>query len=240
MKKVIGYSILSAILLAVWYLYASSGDDIQSKKVLIENLTNAGDREGKVSDLKAEVQMLEGQKTFNGILLAFLSAGVVGIAFVFEILPLLAHKMTHAVYDSAEMVERDIMRDARSLFAQGEYEAAVGAFRKAAEADPDNRFPWVEMAKIQKDNLHDPAAAIATIQEALEKKEWQFDDAAFFLFRLVELYDESIGDRATATGILHQVVELFPETRHSANALHKLREWEHQAAAAANTEDGPA
>jgi tetratricopeptide (TPR) repeat protein len=137
------------------------------------------------------------------------------------------------VYDSAEMVERDVMHDARSLLAQGEYAGAIEAFKQAAAADPLNRLPWVEIAKIYKDNLNDPASAIQTIRYALESQEWEINDAAYFLFRLAELYDEVEGNRASAVAIMEQVVEQFPGTRHSANANHKLHEWSNQAAAAA-------
>jgi hypothetical protein len=83
----------------------------------------------------------------------------------------------------------------------------------------------VEIAKIYKDNLEDPEAAIQTIRYALESQEWEINDAAYFLFRLAELYDEVVGDRATSIAILQQVVEQFPRTRHSANANAKLHEW---------------
>ena len=232
MKKLIGYGILAALLGLVWYWYAKTGEDTKAMATQIEELVGMGDPDGLVPKLRGDMQAMEGQRTMIGIIMAFLSAGVCGIVFVLDILPRIAHKATHAIYDSAEMVERDVMHDARALFAQGEYEKAIDAFRKAAAAEPSNRFPWVEIAKIQKDNLHDPAAAVATISEAVQSQEWEVEDAAFFLFRLVELYDEAMQDRANATVILNQIVELFPETRHSANALHKLRDWEQQAAAA--------
>ena len=88
----------------------------------------------------------------------------------------------------------------------------------------ENRFPWVEIAKIQHDNLEDPDAAIATLRDALESHEWKVNDAAFFMFRLAELYEEDKAELTQSIGILHQVVSLFPETRHSANATHRLRE----------------
>ena len=137
---------------------------------------------------------------------------------VVYLLPFFAQRITHAVYDSAEMIERDVMHDARALVAQGEYHAAIEAFKEAAKAEPLNRLPWVEIAKIYKDNLEDPESAIQTIRYALESQEWEINDAAYFLFRLAELYDEVQGDRATAIAILRQVVEQFPRTRHSANA----------------------
>jgi TolA-binding protein len=45
------------------------------------------------------------------------------------------------------------------------------------------------------------------------------------MFRLAEIYDANLEDRMSAASILQQVIEQFPESRHSANARHKLREW---------------
>jgi len=221
------YVLLAALVGGGWMLYSSSGRELAEIEEKIEVLENSEDGEGEeeLPKLESEKQSIEGQKTFNGILLAFLSAGLLGILFVFQVLPAIAHRFTHAVYDSAEMVEEDPMHDARSLVAQGDYEGAITAFRAAAAADPMNRLPWVEIAKIQKDNLEQPLAAITTIRYALETQEWQVNDAAYFLFRLAELYDEHMSDRASAAAILQQVIDQFPETRHSANARHKLHDW---------------
>lgn len=205
---------------------------MQALQVQIDELDSQGDPEEKISGLESELQGLEGQKTFNGILLTFLSAGFVGIFFVVYLLPFFANRITHAVYDSAEMVEKDAMHDARSKVAQGDYEGAIAAYKLAAEADPLNRLPWVEIAKIYKDHLEDPDAAVQTIRHALESQEWEINDAAYFLFRLAELYDELKGDRASAIAIMNQVVEQFPGTRHSANASHKLHEWQQEEEAA--------
>ena len=232
MMKWVMYLVLAALVGGAWMMYSNTGGEMTVKQELIEKLREAGDPDEKVAGLEGEVQALEGQKTFNGILLAFLSAGLIGIFFVLQVLPALAHRVTHAVYDSAEMLERDVMHDARSLLAQGDYEGAIVAFKEAAAADPLNRLPWVEIAKIYKDNLGDPGSAIQTIRHALESQEWEINDAAYFLFRLAELYDEVEGNRASAVAIMEQVVEQFPGTRHSANASHKLHEWSNQAAAA--------
>jgi hypothetical protein len=83
----------------------------------------------------------------------------------------------------------------------------------------------VEIAKIYKERLGDPASAVETIRYALESQEWEVNDAAYLLFRLAELYDEVEGNRASAVAIMQQVVREFPGTRHSANANHKLHEW---------------
>lgn len=239
MKKWLAYGVLILCIGTVWWWYLETNNELAELETRIESVKEAGDPEELVPELQSRLKGKEGTKIFHGILLSFLSAGLVGIAFVLDILPMLAHKATHAIYDSGEMVERDVMHDARSLLAQGEYGLAVEAFREAAAAEPDNRFPWVEMAKIQRENLHDAPAAVATLRAALEAHEWPVDDAAFFMFRLVELYDEALADRPAGIGILEQIIEIFPETRHSANARHKLGEWEQQAVAAAADSEPP-
>jgi tetratricopeptide (TPR) repeat protein len=233
MMKWITMLVLAALVAGSWMMYSNKTKEMASVSQKIDALEATGTAEEEISKLKIDLNSLEGEKTFNGILLTFLGAGLVGIFFVVYLLPFFAQRVTHAVYDSAEMVEKDVMHDARSLMAQGDYEGAIAAFKQAAAADPLNRLPWVEIAKIQKTNLEDPAAAIATIRHALESQAWEINDAAYFLFRLAELYDEVEGNRASAVAIMNQVIEQFPETRHSANARNKLHEWEVADAAAA-------
>lgn len=174
---------------------------------------------------EALAESIDNSSTFMGIFMAFLSAGYGGLVFVMYLLPMLAHRATHSVFDSGEMVEKDAMAEARSKAAQGDYEAAILSYRAAAEKDPENRMPWVEIVKIQRDILEQPQAAIDSIREALEKHVWPENDAAYFLFRLVELYQNDNQDQETAAAILRQIIEQFPETRHSANARNKLQEW---------------
>jgi hypothetical protein len=225
MTKWIMYGVLAVLVAGSWMMYSKTGKEMSKVQAQITQLDETGTDEVQIAKLKTNLQSMEGEKTFNGILLTFLSAGLVGIFVVVHLLPFFAQRVTHAVFDSGEMVEKDVMHDARSLMAQGNYEGAIEAFKLAAAADPLNRLPWVEIVKIQKTNLGDAAAAILTIRHALESQEWELNDAAYFLFRLAELYDEVEGDRATAVSILNQVVEQFPGTRHSANASHRLHEW---------------
>lgn len=193
---------------------------------LIESLKGREtDVDQTINAANALAEDVDNTSTFSGILLTFLSAGYVGIVFVAYILPRIAHRATHTIYDSGEMVEKDSMSEARSKLAQGDYEAAMLAFREAAAKDQGNRLPWVEIVKIQREVLRDSATAIATLREVLENYVWQENDAAYFLFRLAELYDGDMSDRDSAVAIMQQVMAQFPETRHSANARHKLHEW---------------
>jgi tetratricopeptide (TPR) repeat protein len=227
--KWIPYVILAFLLACSLLFYKCSMDEQTKVKEKIELLQQNPDRddetEQQIAKLRIDAEGRAGEKTFGGILLTFLVAGTVGILFVTQVLPLLAHRFAHAVYDSGEMLDKDAMHDARSLVAQGDYEGAIEAFRVAAINDPLNRLPWVEIARIQRGHLEDPDAAIETLRTALEGHEWQVNDAAYLLFRLAELYDEDRHDRVTAGSIMQQVIDEFPETRHSANARHKLHAW---------------
>ena len=156
---------------------------------------------------------------------ALMLAGVyLGGLFIMYILPAITDKATHMVYDSGEQVEKDPLHDARAAHARGDYEEAISVYLSVSNDDPYNRLPWVEISKIQHDNLEDPDAAIHTLSNALEKQEWPVNDAAYFMGRLSEIYLEDKEDKESAITILKQMIEIFPETRHSANATHKLRE----------------
>jgi tetratricopeptide (TPR) repeat protein len=226
--KLFFYIVLAIAIGAGWFWFMQTGEDEAEKiEAEIERIENEGSVEEleTVPTLKENVESARGQKTLTGILLAFLTAGLVGVIFVVDLLPAIAHKFTPAVYDSAEMVEDDVMHDARAKMAQGDYEGAIAAFRDAAAAEPMNRLPYVEIAKIQRDNLGDPAGASQTLRQAIEGQAWEQTDAAYLMFRLAEIYNENLGDLESAVAIMQQIMTQFPETRHSANARTKLHEW---------------
>ena len=137
MMKWFMYLVLIVAVGASWFMFMKSGKELKTLDQQISNLENIGDPDGKVPDLKTQYGTKEGEKTIEGILLTFLSAGVVGIFLVVYLLPFFAQRVTHAVYDSAEMVEKDVMHDARSMLAQGDYEGAIAAFQQAAAADSE-------------------------------------------------------------------------------------------------------
>ncbi len=223
--KWILYILLAVGVAGAWALYAKQAKEFDTMEKTVLKIKDAGDPDGNLAKLEGDLEGKKGERLFSGILLTFLSAGLVGILFVVHVLPFFAQRLTHAVYDSGEIVQRDHFSGARSLMAQGEWEAAIAAFHEAAAADPMNRLPWIEIAKIYKDHLENPQAAIQTLRDALEAHAWEVNDAAYFMFRLAELYYEVDGNLEMASAIMNQVIEQFPQTRHSANAAHKLHEW---------------
>ena len=227
MMKWLLYLVLAVGVAFTWNIHSKKGKEMDGLRLQAEQLREKGDSDSddQAKVMEASLAGKDGERTFTGILLTFLGAGLVGIFFVVTALPFLAQSFSQGVIGSDEKVDKDAMREARSLVAQGDYHGAIAAFQQAALVDPLNRLPWVEIAKIQKDNLEDPQAAIQTTRLALESQEWEINDAAYFLFRLAELYNDVDGNRASAVAIMNQVIEQFPETRHSANANHKLHEW---------------
>lgn len=149
-----------------------------------------------------------------------------GLLFLIFILPAISDGIAKLIYggSSAAPEVADPMREARLLLAKGNYVGAVGELRQVVMDDPDNRLAWVEMSKIQLDHLSDAEGAAGTMSEAIQKHEWPAEDVAFLMFRLAELQLNSLDDRASAVQVLRQVSESFPDSQHSANATHKLRE----------------
>ena len=158
---------------------------------------------------------------------ALLLAGLYfGFIFVVYILPGITDKATTAVLASNETGARDPMYKAQAAVARGEYIEAITLYRALAMAEPENRLPWVEIAKIQLDKLEDAETAINTLQTALEDNEWPADDAAFFMSRIAEIRLDEFHDKETCMAILEQIVETFPNSQYSARATHRLNEIE--------------
>ena len=147
-----------------------------------------------------------------------------GILFVLYALPNMVDKGVNSVLGSNAEIEADPYHDAHVAVAQGEYPAAIRVFKEGLEKDTDNIKPWVEIAKIQLKNLENPQAAIKTYQKALTKGDWSDNDTAYFMSRIAEIQNTELSDHAAATEILQSIIAQFPDTRHSANAKHSLRE----------------
>lgn len=158
---------------------------------------------------------------------ATLMAGLyAGLLFVVYILPIISDAVARLIYSApnGKPDQVDSMHDARSLMEQGDFEGAVKELRRVVMVESDNRMAWLQLAKIQAEQLGDADAAVDSLREGLEQRDWPVDDAAFIMFRISEIHLEKRADRGAAVMILQQICELFPDSRHAANAVHQLRE----------------
>ncbi|MCB1277573.1 hypothetical protein [Prosthecobacter sp.] len=149
-----------------------------------------------------------------------------GIAAVKFVIPWFGDVMGEAVFSSGEKVEQDEMTKAAACIATGDYEGAIGHYEKMLDEKPDDPFPVAEIAKVYAERLHDPQAALRALEEHLQSQEWPVDDAAFIMFRIADVHLTHRHDFETARDMLEQVIGNFPNTRHSANAHHKMSEIE--------------
>lgn len=157
------------------------------------------------------------------VILVGLAGGLLSVKYV---IPWLGDVMGEAVFSSGEKVEQDHMTKAAARIAQGDYEGAIGHYEKMLEEKPDDPFPVAEIAKIHAERLHDPQAALKVLEAHLQSKDWPVDDAAFIMFRIADVHLTQRHDFEAARDMLEQVIGNFPNTRHSANAHHRISELE--------------
>lgn len=147
-----------------------------------------------------------------------------GVLVVLFVLPSLVDKVGEEMMGSTAEVDEDPLDEARAAVAEGDYSEAIRVYREVWKENPEDRFPIVEAAKLQRVNLESPAVAVMTLEEALEGHEWEPDDAAFLMFRIAEIYEEDLDDREKQIAILERAKEELKGTRHAGNAAHKIRE----------------
>ncbi len=164
----------------------------------------------------------DGMKLVGVILIG----GIGGLLMVKYVIPWIGDAMGEAVFSSGEKVEQDEMTKAAACISQGDYHGAIGHYEKMLEEKPDDPFPVAEIAKVHAERLHDPASALQALSEHLQSKDWPVDDAAFIMFRIADLHLTHRHDFDASRDMLEQVIGNFPNTRHSANAHHKMTEIE--------------
>jgi tetratricopeptide (TPR) repeat protein len=159
-------------------------------------------------------------------LISIITLAVVGgIFFVTVVLPRLGDAVGTVMYSSGEEVKQDDTMKAVAKLAAGDYEGAIAEFKKVVTEKPDDAHAISEISKIYAEKLHQPDSAIVFLQGHLEAKEWSEDNAAFLMFRMIDIYMQN-HSWDHAKDLLEQVAGNFPGTRHSANARHKINELE--------------
>lgn len=160
------------------------------------------------------------------LVLYFIGTAIVGgLLFVFYVLPSFGDAMGEAMLSSSEEAGTDPYLKARGKIAIGDYEGAVAEFRQIARENPKDRMPITEIVKLYLERLHDPANAELVLENAIRDPHWSDEDASWFIFKLVDLVQtHQPDDKDRVINLLQKVMRRYPETRHSANAIHRLRE----------------
>lgn len=159
---------------------------------------------------------------FGGLLLV---AVVIGIMAALSIIPSIGETIGNFFFNPNQKIEKNPHSDALAKIAQGDYEGAIEAYKKNLANNPDDMHALSEVIHLYCDKLHDHDAAEHFLEEAL-KSEWPPEQGAFIASRLVDVYWNHRHDAARARHVLMQIAETMPDTRHAANAIHRLHEIE--------------
>jgi tetratricopeptide (TPR) repeat protein len=152
-----------------------------------------------------------------------LAAGV-GFVSVKWLLPILGDAVGGATFSSGEKAEPSPYAKAIDLTTAGQYEEAVEEYKVQAEANPTDRFPLMELVKLQLGKLEDVEGAVATLEYAVNQ-EWEEKDGAFFSQRLADLYLDQ-KDSARAKELLQGIMQKYPGSVAAGNATQRIREIE--------------
>lgn len=160
------------------------------------------------------------------LIIYFLVTAVAGgFLFVSYVLPMFGDAMGEAMLSSSEEAGTDPYLKARGKVAIGDYEGAVAEFREIAKDNPGDRMPITDIVKLYLERLHDPANAELTLENAIREEHWEPEDGSWFIFRLVDLIQEhQPDDQDRVVNLLQKAMRRYPNSRHSANAIHRLRE----------------
>lgn len=159
---------------------------------------------------------------FAGVILVGCVAGAV---VALSLIPAIGDAVGHFFYAPNERVAQDPHAAAVAKVAQGDYEGAVEAYLAVWEKDPADTLAASEAARIYCERLGRPEAA-AELLEGAVKEELPAEEGAFLASRLVDVYWGYQHDAIRAREVLIQIAESLPDTRHAANAQHRILEIE--------------
>lgn len=161
------------------------------------------------------------------IILSFLVLLAIGITIGFivavSVVPAIGEQIGSFFFTPNVAAEKNPHAAALAKINRGDYAGAVAAYVKVVEKHPGDTHAISEAARLQCEKLHQPEEAATFLEQTLER-DWEMGDLAFIANRLVDVYWTHLQDAERARPILEQLVEQMPETKHSANAAHRLRD----------------
>ena len=150
-------------------------------------------------------------------------AVVIGTIIAVAVIPSIGETIGNFFFNPNQQIEKNPHFDALAKIAQGDYEGAIADYKKNLAEDPHDMHALSEIVHIYCDKLHDHDAAEKFLEESLQQ-EWPPEQGAFLASRLVDVYWNHKHDATRARHVLLQIAETMPDTRHAANAVHRLHE----------------
>lgn len=157
---------------------------------------------------------------FVGVIFVGLAVGAI---VALSLIPMIGEYVGSFFFNPDQEIEKDPHSGAVAKIAAGDYEGAIEEYRKVFEANPSDTMALSEIAHFYCDKLANPDAAAEELEQALQR-EWPAEESAFLCNRLVDVYWTYLHDGARARALLVQVAETLPDTKHAANALHRVRD----------------
>lgn len=169
------------------------------------------------------MEMVDGTKVLVFFLSIVAIAIVIGTIVAVTLIPAIGESVGGFLFNPNQAVEKDPHAGAMAKMAQGDYEGAIEEYRQAYENDTSDLHALSEIVHIYCDKLGDVDSGQKVLEEALEK-DWPAEQTAFLATRLVDIYWTYKHDAESARHLLNQITETMPDTKHAANAFHRLHE----------------
>jgi len=153
-------------------------------------------------------------------------AVVIGAITALSLLPAIGEAFSGIFYGSNAEIQKDPHSAALSKSAQGDLEGAIAEYIAIYNDNRSDTMALSEAVHIYCDRLHDYTSAARLLEEALQE-ELPMEESAFICNRLVDIYWGYQHDAVSARRLLIQVAESMPDTKHAANAQHRLMQLDH-------------
>ena len=140
------------------------------------------------------------------------------------VIPAIGDAVGSLIYNSPEQAPKNPHAPALAKINAGDLEGAVEEYKAVLEQTPDDTLAISEVVHLYCDKLGQPDEAATFLEAQIENGDWTNDQVAFLSTRLVDVYWLHQQDAFRSREILLQIAEQFPDTRHSANAFHRLQE----------------
>ena len=153
-------------------------------------------------------------------------AAVTAVVTCISLLPIVGDLAGHFLFTPNQKIERSPHADALAKLAAGDFEGAIEEYREVFEENPQDTHAASEIVRLYCDKLGQPEPAADFLVEALSVGERNPEEWAFLQERMVDVCWGYQHDGVQARAILTHIIEQMPETRQSANAMHRLQEIE--------------